>query len=308
MPNCPECNFPYEEGQKFCNTCGTKLPSFIKQKVCPVCGNTLLENTKVCNICGTPVNVPQDTTAAEEIAKQKEALVNPTMDEIEIPEITDEMLGLTEEPVKTDDMPTMDSIFMPGQEPAKKPKPVAISKPAPAQPTPMQTPNVPPTPQVQQPYQQTNQMPQNQYQQPQMAQNTAPNNQYVQTNMPAQNQIPQPVIQPGANNYSQPQMQPNQGFAQNNIPQNNMQQNSIPMNSIPQNNIPQGMPRNGANGQSGQPGKSFKDLLPLILIGAIVLVILIDVFVLFRNQIFGNKANSNASVITIEDDTVNYIE
>ena len=87
-----------------------------------------------------------------------------------------------------------------------------------------------------------------------------------------------------------------------------MQQNSIPMNSIPQNNIPQGMPRNGANGQSGQPGKSFKDLLPFILIGAIVLVILIDVFVLFRNQIFGNKANSNASVITIEDDTVNYIE
>ena len=52
------------------------------------------------------------------------------MDAVEIPVITDDMLQ-NEEPNKAD-MPTMDSIFMPGQEPAPKPKPVQTAKPAPA--------------------------------------------------------------------------------------------------------------------------------------------------------------------------------
>ena len=181
MPNCPECNFPYEEGQAFCNTCGCKLPVTIKQKVCPVCGNTLLENTKVCNICGTPVSAPQDTTAAEELAKQQEALKNPTMDAVEIPVITDDMLQ-NEEPNKAD-MPTMDSIFMPGQEPAPKPKPVQMAKPAPAPapiptPAPAPIPQPAPQPQYQQPVQPQNQYQQtNQYQQP-----AQPQNQYQLTN------------------------------------------------------------------------------------------------------------------------------
>lgn len=292
MPNCPECNFPYEEGQRFCNTCGTKLPAFIKQKVCPVCGNTLLENTKVCNICGTAVNAPQDTTAAEELARQKEALANPTMDEIEIPVITDDMLGLNEEVPQSDDMPTMDSIYMPGQEPPKKPKPVSINKPAAPEPavqpsvvSPMQTPNVAPTPQVQQTYQQ----PQNQYQQTNQGMQQ---NMYAQTNMPAQNAAPQAVITPEGVNYQQPQqpqMQQNMAY----------QQNGMPANNMPQQNFPQ----NGANVQSGKAGKGLGDILPIILIAGIVLVILIDVFVLFRKQIFGDKSSTNAAVITVEDTT-----
>ena len=259
MPNCPECNFPYEEGQAFCNTCGCKLPVTIKQKVCPVCGNTLLENTKVCNICGTPVSVPQDTTAAEELAKQQEALKNPTMDAVEIPVITDDMLQ-NEEPNKAD-MPTMDSIFMPGQEPA--PKSVQTAKPAPA-PAPIPTPAPAPIPQTQyqQPVQPQNQFQQtNQYQQP-----VQPQNQFQQTNQ-----------------YQQP-MQPQNQFPQNNVPINN-----APINNVPQNGV--------------KPGK--KSFAPLILFILIIAVILVDVFVLFRKQIFKDKDNSakkNAAVITVTDD------
>ena len=257
MPNCPECNFPYEEGQAFCNTCGCKLPVTIKQKVCPVCGNTLLENTKVCNICGTPVSVPQDTTAAEELAKQQEALKNPTMDAVEIPIITDDMLQ-NEEPNKAD-MPTMDSIFMPGQEAARKRVQTAKPAPAPAPvPAPAPIPQAAPQPQqYQQPVQ-----PQNQFQQ---------NNQY------------QPQAQP---QYQQP-VQPQNQFPQNNMPVN------APINNTPQNGA--------AN------GKSKKSIVPLILILAIIAVILVDVFVLFKKQIFKEKDNDtkkNAAVITVVDDVI----
>lgn len=234
MPNCPECNFPYEEGQKFCNTCGAKLPVKINQKICPVCGNTLLENTKVCNICGTPVSVPQDTTAAEELARQQEMLKNPTMDAVDVPVITDEMLGLTEEQPNKADMPTMDSIFMPGQSaPAPKPKPVPIAKPAPAP-------------------------------------------------------VPQPSIAP--------QQQPNPNFGQP-----VMQQNTYPQNNMPQNNMPMNNQQNSA-----KPAKGGKSIAPIILIIAIIAVILVDVFVVFKKQIFGDKndskAKKNAAVITVVDD------
>ena len=295
MPNCPECNFPYEDGQKFCNTCGAKLPIKITQKVCPVCGNTLLENTKVCNICGTPVTVPEDTTAAEELARQQEALKNPTMDEVEIPVITDEMLGLTEEVPNKNDMPTMDSIFMPGQQPAaSKPKPVQITKPK-SEPIPQPSVVSPMNAQPQQNQQNqfVQQAPQNNFaQQPrqnQFAQQAPQNNfaQQSQQNQFAQNAQPQAVIPQGNGGYQQP----------SGMPQNNpYQQPNMPMNNQPMNNQPQ----NGVT-----PGKSANNMLPIILIIAIIVVILVDVFVVFRKQIFGDKdssAKKNASVITVVDD------
>lgn len=267
MPNCPECNFPYEEGQKFCNTCGAKLPVKINQKICPVCGNTLFENTKVCNICGTPVSVPQDTTAAEELARQQEMLKNPTMDAVDVPVITDEMLGLTDEQPNKADMPTMDSIFMPGQSaPAPKPKPVQIAKPAPA---PVPQPSIAPqqAPQMQNNFRQMNQ----------------PRN--MSAGVQQQNNFAQPAQQ-----YQQPQSV---------IPP--QQQNAYPQNNMPQNNMPMNNQQNSA-----KPAKGGKSIAPIILIIAIIAVILVDVFVVFKKQIFGDKndskAKKNAAVITVVDD------
>ena len=283
MPNCPECNFPYEEGQKFCNTCGAKLPVKVNQKICPVCGNTLFDKTKVCNICGTPVSVPEDTTAAEELARQQEMLKNPTMDAVDVPVITDDMLGLTDEQPNKADMPTMDSIFMPGQTTAKpkpKPKPVPIAKPAPA---PVPQPSISPqqTPQMQNNFQQLNQ------------QSAQPRN--FSSGVRQQNNFAQPAQQ-----YQQPQsvipQQPAQNFGQP-----AMQQNAYPQNNMPQNNMPQNGQQNNA-----KPVKGGKSIAPLILIIAIIAVILVDVFVVFKKQIFGDKNDSkskkNASVITVIDD------
>jgi len=68
----------------------------------------------------------------------------------------------------------------------------------------------------------------------------------------------------------------------------------VPINNAPINNVPQ----NGV-----KPGK--KSFAPLILFILIIAVILVDVFVLFRKQIFKDKDNSakkNAAVITVTDD------
>lgn len=144
------------------------------------------------------MSVPEDTTAAEELAKQQEALKNPSMDEVEIPVITDDMLP--DDQPKKEDFPTMDSVTLPGQ----KPKPVQIAKPAP---TPAPAPAPIPQPSVVRPM-------------------NAP--QQVQPTPRVQNtyQQPQPVIPPQNNGYQQP-----------NMPMNNMPpQNNMPMNSAPQNN------------------------------------------------------------------------
>lgn len=198
MENCPKCGLPVADGAKFCAACGTRMPQkLIKSKVCSVCGNTLNAGAKFCNVCGTAV--PQDETPADEPVVDER---NPEMESIEVPELHFDDTPVQNQtiPPTTPDMPTMDSVYLPGQEPAKP----------------------------------------------------------VNNAMPQMNQGGQPI-------------QPNQ------------------MNQM-----------NGVT-----PGKGAGALVPIILIILILAVICVDVFWLFRDQIFGKKDESSngCAVVTLTDET-----
>ena len=121
MENCPKCGLPVADGAKFCAACGTRMPQkLIKSKVCSVCGNTLNAGAKFCNVCGTAV--PQDETPADEPVVDER---NPEMESIEVPELHFDDTPVQNQtiPPTTPDMPTMDSVYLPGQEPAKPVQP-----------------------------------------------------------------------------------------------------------------------------------------------------------------------------------------
>lgn len=117
MENCPKCGLPVADGAKFCAACGTRMPQkLIKSKICSVCGNTLNAGAKFCNVCGTAV--PQDETPADEPVVDER---NPEMESIEVPELHFDDTPVQNQtiPPTTPDMPTMDSVYLPGQEPCK---------------------------------------------------------------------------------------------------------------------------------------------------------------------------------------------
>lgn len=248
MGNCPNCGLPVADGAKFCAACGTKMPQkLIKSKVCSVCGNTLNAGAKFCNVCGTAV--PQDETPANEPEVDER---NPEMESIEVPELHFDDTPVQNQtiPPTTPDMPTMDSVYLPGQEPAKPAQPVqptaeevamaSRTVEIPQTPTVAETPNVAPRPQ-----------------QPERV--LTPEG-YQQPAQPVNNAVP-------------PQMQMNQA--------NQMNQ----MNGV-------------------TPGKGASALVPIILIILILAVICVDVFWLFRDQIFGKKDESSngCAVITLADE------
>ncbi len=51
MISCPQCAHENPDGAKFCNECGTLLPSL--PRLCPSCGHENLPGAKFCNECGT---------------------------------------------------------------------------------------------------------------------------------------------------------------------------------------------------------------------------------------------------------------
>lgn len=155
MENCPKCGLPVADGAKFCAACGTRMPQkLIKSKICSVCGNTLNAGAKFCNVCGTAV--PQDEAPADEPVVDER---NPEMESIEVPELHFDDTPVQNQtiPPTTPDMPTMDSVYLPGQEPAKPVQPaqptaeeVAMASRTveiPQTPTVAETPNVAPQPQ-----------------------------------------------------------------------------------------------------------------------------------------------------------------
>lgn len=246
MENCPKCGLPVADGAKFCAACGTRMPQkLIKSKVCSVCGNTLNAGAKFCNVCGTAV--PQDEKPADEPVVDER---NPEMESIEVPELHFDDTPVQNQtiPPTTPDMPTMDSVYLPGQEPAKPVQPTAEEVAMASRTVDIpQTPTVAETPNV----------------------NTAPQPQPERVLTPEGYQQPaQPV-----NNAVPPQMQMNQA--------NQMNQ----MNGV-------------------TPGKGAGALVPIILIILILAVICVDVFWLFRDQIFGKKdeSSNDCAVVTLTDE------
>jgi hypothetical protein len=57
MPSCFNCQTPYEEGQRFCKTCGTPLVNpTVKPMACPGCGTMLTSDQSFCHECGAAVD------------------------------------------------------------------------------------------------------------------------------------------------------------------------------------------------------------------------------------------------------------
>jgi len=48
---CPTCNRPVKHGDKFCEVCGTKIPSL---STCSKCGTQFIHPKKFCDLCGAP--------------------------------------------------------------------------------------------------------------------------------------------------------------------------------------------------------------------------------------------------------------
>ena len=56
MPDCPKCNTPFKEGNKFCIKCGHNLEDeFILNPIFPKCGREFVDGTKFCELDGTPL-------------------------------------------------------------------------------------------------------------------------------------------------------------------------------------------------------------------------------------------------------------
>jgi hypothetical protein len=69
MPICANCQTPYEEGQRFCKTCGGSLIKETPEPtVCPGCG-TILTNQAFCHECGTPLDATPKPSRPEPSSK-----------------------------------------------------------------------------------------------------------------------------------------------------------------------------------------------------------------------------------------------
>ncbi len=92
---CPTCSMPVEPGNKFCATCGTRIPELL---TCSKCGTQFTSPIKYCDLCGAPVilgEVPEPDDSSEHSEEENTGLVEDQTserDEEEIPEPdTDEL-------------------------------------------------------------------------------------------------------------------------------------------------------------------------------------------------------------------------
>jgi hypothetical protein len=74
MPQCPLCQNTYENGQRYCNTCGSfLLPPEPGNKFCPQCGGCLSAHQEFCPKCDAPLKGAQAGSGAEELKPEPEA-------------------------------------------------------------------------------------------------------------------------------------------------------------------------------------------------------------------------------------------
>jgi hypothetical protein len=69
---CPGCNRRVEAGNKFCETCGTRIPEL---STCSRCGTQFISPVKYCDLCGAPVIaavVPEQDDSQEYSEEEKD--------------------------------------------------------------------------------------------------------------------------------------------------------------------------------------------------------------------------------------------
>jgi hypothetical protein len=94
---CPSCNRPVRPGYKFCEVCGTRIPSLV---TCSKCGTQFVHPKKFCDLCGTPFIVdeipetdiegipePADEETAEQYDSEIQGLYSGDLRETEAEEI-----------------------------------------------------------------------------------------------------------------------------------------------------------------------------------------------------------------------------
>jgi hypothetical protein len=86
---CPTCNRPVEPGNKFCATCGTKIPALL---TCSKCGTQFIHPSEYCHLCGAPLILaeePEPDESPEIPEEEKKGPAEdqtPGQDEEEVPE------------------------------------------------------------------------------------------------------------------------------------------------------------------------------------------------------------------------------
>ena len=92
---CPVCNTPVRPGYKFCEVCGTRIPSL---STCSKCGTQFIHPKKFCDLCGAPFileEIPEPD--ADEVPEPGvEEIPEPGVEEIPEPD-TDEIPEPAEE-------------------------------------------------------------------------------------------------------------------------------------------------------------------------------------------------------------------
>ena len=92
---CPTCNRPVRHGDKFCEVCGTRIPSL---STCSKCGTQFIHPKKFCDLCGAPFileEVPEeDADGIQEPGLEELPVADsdevPEPDEEQIPELAEE--------------------------------------------------------------------------------------------------------------------------------------------------------------------------------------------------------------------------